>query len=61
MVLECLGTLFLAVMWKVENVSCKWHDLAKELSMQRGKGADYMLLSAYSKMQGEGDKLKERL
>lgn len=29
--------------------------------MQRGKGAYYVLLAAYSKMQGERDKLKERL
>lgn len=42
--LECLGTLFPAVMRKVENASRKWDDLAKEISVERGKGADYMFL-----------------
>ena len=46
------------ITWKVENAVNKLDDLAKDISRQNVEGATWLLFTAYSKMEEEGDKLK---
>lgn len=44
---------------KVENAVNKLDDPAKDISRQNVEGATWFLFTAYSKIEEEGDKLKE--
>ena len=39
-------TLFYAVMWKGESISCQGNDLTKEISKQSVEGAAWVLLAS---------------